>query len=43
MESYHFSNGNIDLACEESIKEFLEKERITGRLQKHFELEVNGK
>ena len=32
----------IDLACEESIKEFLEKEKINGRLQKHFEIEVRG-
>ena len=41
-ESIYFDAMRIDLACEESIKEFLEKERITARLQKHFELEVKG-
>ena len=41
-ESIYFDAMRIDLACEESIKEFLEKEKITGRLQKHFEIEVRG-
>ena len=42
-ESIYFDAMRIDLACEESIKEFLEKEKITGRLQKHFELQVTGR
>ena len=42
-ESIYFDAMRIDLACEESIKEFLEKERITARLQKHFELQVTGR
>ena len=41
-ESIYFDAMRIDLACEESIKEFLEKEKINGRLQKHFEIEVRG-
>ena len=41
-ESIYFDAMRIDLACEESIKEFLEKERITARLQKHFEIEIIG-
>ena len=41
-ESIYFDAMRIDLACEESVKEFLEKEKITGRLQKHFEIEVRG-
>ena len=41
-ESIYFDAMRIDLACEENIKEFIDKERITGRMQKHFELEVKG-
>ena len=42
-ESIYFDAMRIDLACEESVKEFLEKEKINGRLQKHFELQVTGR
>ena len=42
-ESIYFDAMRIDLACEESVKEFLEKEKITGRMQKHFELQVTGR
>ena len=39
-ESIYFDAMRIDLACEESIKEFLEKEQINARLMRHFEIEV---
>ena len=32
----------IELACEEDIKKFLESEKISAKLLKHFEIEVVG-
>ena len=39
-ESIYFDAMRIDLACEESIKEFLKREQLSARLQRHFEIEV---
>ena len=41
-ESIYFDSMRIDLACEESIKQFLEKEQINARIIWHFEVEVEG-
>ncbi|MBS7298757.1 MAG: DEAD/DEAH box helicase [Eubacteriales bacterium] len=42
-ESIYFDAMRFDIACEENIKKFLEDEKITARMQKHFEIEVKGK
>lgn len=42
-ESIYFDAMRIDIACEENIKKFLEDEKITARMQRHFEIEVKGK
>lgn len=42
-ESIYFDAMRIDLACEEDIKKFLEREQINARLMRHFELEITGR
>ncbi len=42
-ESIYFDAMRIDLACEENIKKFLEDEKITARMQRHFEIEITGR
>ena len=41
-ESIYFDAMRIDLSCEESIKKFIDDERINARLQRHFEIEIIG-
>ena len=41
-ESIYFDAMRIDLACEEDIKKFLEREQINARLMRHFEIEIIG-
>ena len=41
-ESIYFDAMRIDIACEENVKKFLEDEKITARMQRHFEIEVKG-
>lgn len=41
-EAIYFDAMRIDLACEESIKEFLKNEQITAKVQRHFETTVKG-
>ena len=42
-ESIYFDAMRIDIACEENIKKFLEDEKITAKMQRHFEIEITGK
>ena len=39
-ESIYFDAMKIDLACEEDIKDFLKREQLSAKLQRHFEIEV---
>ena len=42
QENIYFDAMSIDIAYEESIKEFLKKERITAKMQRYFKVEVKN-
>lgn len=39
-ESIYFDAMRIDLACDEDIQNFLKREQLSAKLQRHFEIEV---
>ena len=39
-ESIYFDAMRIDLACDEDIQNFLKREQLSAKLQRHFEIAV---